>query len=76
MGSLKLVKPSMAEPEEERTLQKSYWTDHSLEASVEAMMLDSQAKVIDREERPEVRPLRVLELPDIVFDVEKAIAGF
>ena len=60
MGSLKLVKPSMAEPGEERSLQKSYWTDHSLEASVEAMMLDSQAKVIDREERPEVRHLGVL----------------
>ncbi len=54
MGSLKLVKPPVVESAEERTLQKSYWTDHSLEASVEAMMLDSQAKVIDREERPEV----------------------
>ena len=59
------MKPLMAEPEEERTLQKSYWTDHSLEASVEAMMLDSQAKVIDREERPEVRRLNIIELQDI-----------
>ena len=55
MGSLKLVKPLAEDPVKERALQKSYWTDHSLEASVEAMMLDSQAKMIDREERPEVR---------------------
>lgn len=39
---------------DERNAQKSYWTEHSLEATVEAMMLDSQAKVIDKEERPEV----------------------
>lgn len=38
---------------DERNAQKSYWTEHSLEATVEAMMLDSQAKVIDKEERPE-----------------------
>ena len=54
MGSLKLVTPFMEDSGKERTLQKSYWADHSLEASVEAMMLDSQAKMIDREERPEV----------------------
>lgn len=39
---------------DERNLQKSYWTEHSVEATVEAMMLDSQAKAIDKEERPEV----------------------
>ena len=38
---------------DERNAQKSYWTEHSLEATVEAMMLDSQAKAIDKEERPE-----------------------
>ncbi len=38
----------------ERSAQKSYWTEHSVETTVEAMMLDSQAKVIDKEERPEV----------------------
>ena len=54
MGSLKLVTPIVEDSGKERTLQKSYWADHSLEASVEAMMLDSQAKMIDREERPEV----------------------
>ncbi|CAK0779821.1 hypothetical protein CVIRNUC_004862 [Coccomyxa viridis] len=69
MGSLKLVAPPVEDPVQERTLQKSYWTDHSLEASVEAMMLDSQAKMIDREERPEVLAMlgcveekRILEL--------------
>ena len=41
-------------PVEERHLQKSYWTENSLEATVEAMMLDSQAAAIDKEERPEV----------------------
>ena len=43
-----------AKVRDERNAQKSYWTEHSLEATVEAMMLDSQAKVIDKEERPEV----------------------
>ena len=38
----------------ERSAQKSYWTEHSVETTVEAMMLDSQAKIIDKEERPEV----------------------
>lgn len=59
MGSLKLVTLVVEETGKERTLQKSYWTDHSLEASVEAMMLDSQAKMIDREERPEVSQLYI-----------------
>ncbi|KAK9830089.1 hypothetical protein WJX72_009725 [[Myrmecia] bisecta] len=40
--------------EEERQLQKSYWTENSQEATVEAMMLDSMASVIDLQERPEV----------------------
>lgn len=39
---------------EERDVQRSYWKEHSSEATVEAMMLDSQASVIDKEERPEV----------------------
>ena len=38
----------------EREAQRSYWTEHSVETTVEAMMLDSQAKAIDLEERPEV----------------------
>lgn len=33
---------------------KLYWTDNSSEATVEAMMLDSQAAAIDKLERPEV----------------------
>lgn len=39
----------------ERQAQRSYWTEHSVETTLEAMMLDSQAKAIDLEERPEVR---------------------
>ena len=40
----------------ERDAQKAYWKEHSSEATVEAMMLDSQAADIDKMERPEVRP--------------------
>lgn len=40
---------------QERDAQRTYWKEHSSEATVEAMMLDSQASVIDKEERPEVR---------------------
>ncbi|CAA2972996.1 phosphoethanolamine N-methyltransferase 1-like [Olea europaea subsp. europaea] len=40
--------------EEERELQKNYWIKHSADLSVEAMMLDSKASDIDKEERPEV----------------------
>lgn len=48
---------------DERTAQKSYWKENAYDASVEAMMLDSNATVIDREERPEVRKAdRVLAL--------------
>ena len=38
----------------ERQAQRSYWREHSVETTLEAMMLDSQAKAIDLEERPEV----------------------
>jgi len=41
----------------ERDAQKAYWVEHSTEATVEAMMLDSQAADIDKLERPEVRYL-------------------
>jgi phosphoethanolamine N-methyltransferase len=47
-----------AKAEAERQAQKAYWTEHSKETTVEAMMLDSQAKLIDLEERPEI--LRML----------------
>jgi hypothetical protein len=40
--------------EEERQVQKSYWIEHSLQPTVEAMMLDSKAAEIDQLERPEV----------------------
>ncbi|XP_019153702.1 PREDICTED: phosphomethylethanolamine N-methyltransferase-like [Ipomoea nil] len=39
---------------EEREVQKSYWIEHSSELTVEAMMLDSKAADLDKEERPEV----------------------
>jgi len=38
----------------EREAQKQYWTEHSTEPTVEAMMLDSSASEIDRLDRPEV----------------------
>ena len=39
---------------EERKAQKSYWEEHSKNLTVEAMMLDSRAADLDKEERPEV----------------------
>lgn len=39
---------------EERKIQKSYWIEHSVDLTVEAMMLDSKASELDKEERPEV----------------------
>ena len=39
---------------QDRDSQKSYWKEHSKEATVEAMMLDSKAAEIDKLERPEV----------------------
>lgn len=39
---------------QEREVQKSYWIEHSAELTVEAMMLDSKASDLDKEERPEV----------------------
>lgn len=45
----------LAKASEERHAQRLYWKEHSSEATVEAMMLDSQASVIDKQERPEVR---------------------
>ncbi|XP_038981722.1 phosphoethanolamine N-methyltransferase 1-like [Phoenix dactylifera] len=43
--------------EEERMVQKSYWMEHSKDLTVEAMMLDSRASDLDKEERPEVLSL-------------------
>jgi phosphoethanolamine N-methyltransferase len=54
MGTVTTITLNGNEPEFERAAQKSYWADHSADASVEAMMLDSQAAIIDKEERPEV----------------------
>ncbi|KAK7844315.1 phosphoethanolamine n-methyltransferase 1 [Quercus suber] len=39
---------------EEREVQKNYWIEHSADLSVEAMMLDSKASDLDKEERPEI----------------------
>lgn len=39
---------------QEREVQKSYWIEHTAELTVEAMMLDSKAADLDKEERPEV----------------------
>lgn len=40
--------------EAERDIQKKYWVEHSIDLTVEAMMLDSKASDLDKEERPEV----------------------
>ncbi|XP_051115909.1 phosphomethylethanolamine N-methyltransferase-like [Andrographis paniculata] len=44
-------------PEQEREVQKSYWTEHSVDLTLEAMMLDSKAADLDKEDRPEVLSL-------------------
>ncbi|CAN1266844.1 Phosphoethanolamine N-methyltransferase [Linum perenne] len=41
----------------EREVQKNYWTEHSVDLTVESMMLDSKAADLDKEERPEVLSL-------------------
>ncbi|XP_019169743.1 PREDICTED: phosphomethylethanolamine N-methyltransferase-like isoform X2 [Ipomoea nil] len=43
--------------QEEREIQKNYWMEHSADLTVEAMMLDSKAVDLDKEERPEVLAL-------------------
>ena len=54
MGSLgNAVIPVMANGDD-RAAQKSYWHEHSAQATVEAMLLDTKAADIDKEERPEV----------------------
>lgn len=40
--------------EQEREIQKKYWMEHSVDLTLEAMMLDSKAADLDKEERPEV----------------------
>ncbi|KAI4329995.1 hypothetical protein MLD38_028311 [Melastoma candidum] len=47
----------MAAQGNEREVQKSYWIEHSVDLTVEAMMLDSKAADLDKEERPEVLSL-------------------
>ncbi|XVF50469.1 hypothetical protein PTKIN_Ptkin04bG0103700 [Pterospermum kingtungense] len=42
---------------DEREVQKNYWLEHSVDLTVEAMMLDSKAADLDKEERPEVLSL-------------------
>uniref|UniRef100_A0A5B7BEL3 phosphoethanolamine N-methyltransferase n=1 Tax=Davidia involucrata TaxID=16924 RepID=A0A5B7BEL3_DAVIN len=47
----------MAAQGQEREIQKNYWIEHSADLTVEAMMLDSKASELDKEERPEVLSL-------------------
>ncbi|KAM3350737.1 hypothetical protein ACQJBY_023050 [Aegilops geniculata] len=48
---------TLAKLEEEREAQKRYWEEHSRDLTVEAMMLDSRAADLDKEERPEILSL-------------------
>ncbi len=57
-------KDAVVEPEEstlisdaERAAQKSYWDRHTGDGSIQAMMLDSKADDLDKEERPEILSL-------------------
>lgn len=44
----------MSAQRKEREMQKNYWVEHSVDLTMEAMMLDSKASDLDKEERPEV----------------------
>ncbi|RWR94985.1 phosphoethanolamine N-methyltransferase 1-like protein [Cinnamomum micranthum f. kanehirae] len=48
---------TVAQGEDERTVQKSYWMEQSVDLTVQSMMLDSRASDLDREERPEILSL-------------------
>jgi len=50
-----MASPGIMATSDEREIQKSYWIQHCADLSVEAMMLDSKASDLDKEERPEVR---------------------
>jgi hypothetical protein len=50
-----------------RAAQADYWKEHSATATVEAMMLDSQAKIIDKQERPEVRSCEAIRPAEISY---------
>lgn len=52
------AKPEAQVTSSERSAQSRYWKEHSASATVESMMLDSQAQVIDKQERPEVSDLK------------------
>jgi hypothetical protein len=54
MAAAQTVAEREAQHIAEREAQKKYWSEHSTEPTVEAMMLDSKASEIDRLERPEV----------------------
>ena len=50
-----MIRVSQSAGLDERKVQKTYWIEHTANLSVEAMMLDSKASDLDKEERPEVR---------------------
>ncbi|KAA8542823.1 hypothetical protein F0562_023975 [Nyssa sinensis] len=52
-----MISSAMAAQGQEREIQKNYWIEHSVDLTVEAMMLDSKASELDKEERPEVLSL-------------------
>lgn len=52
--------------EKEREVQKNYWMEHSVDLTVEAMMLDSKASDLDKEERPEVNVIYFLSITMLV----------
>lgn len=55
--TISVEESTMAAHGQEREIQKSYWIEHSADLTVEAMMLDSKAADLDKEERPEVLAL-------------------
>ncbi|KAL2925333.1 Phosphoethanolamine N-methyltransferase [Bienertia sinuspersici] len=63
---------------QERDVFKKYWIEHSLDLTVEAMILDSQASDLDKEERPEIkltftRKVEKTNIKQVTVIVEKMI---
>ncbi|CAN0891459.1 Phosphoethanolamine N-methyltransferase [Linum grandiflorum] len=65
-----------AAPAVEREIQKNYWTEHSVDLTVESMMLDSKAADLDKEERPEVLSLLPLYEEKSVLELGAGIGRF
>ncbi|KAE8792383.1 Phosphoethanolamine N-methyltransferase 1 [Hordeum vulgare] len=66
----------LAKLEEEREAQKRYWEGHSRDLTFEAMMLDSRAADLDKEERPKILSLLPSYEGKLVLEIGAGIGRF